>query len=372
MKTPIYLICFISLFIASCSNNDDTSFDQGNIISYSPTEAFTGETVTIVFENIDVTATYEAFFNGIPSPLVEVSGNEIKAVIPYGDASGTLSITNSDNKTLEVGEINVFEEKGAIFFGKFLNPNSGLVEDTPIRFPVSDAAKLYIHEEHIPVAQGYNIYCHVRSIYYDGSGSGGGIPGNCLTRNFMTGDTDGFFYSHNYNNNQELDIVYKRDYLESPLRQMLVPQEYTLLDNFYFEDISLLGYIVEIQGQEGKHLWLIDMETSMTASITPLGTTVRSFGKSITEDLLAINEGATNQLVRIDKNSGEVTEILFDTIPDEFTSKRIMQSKSTGRYFLISPTKTFIINLDNDTSEIVDHTQNFSYFEGARFKFLNF
>jgi hypothetical protein len=372
MKNPIYLICLAIFFFVGCSSNDETSFEEGNTLSYSPTEAFTGETVTIIVENIDVSTTYEAFFNGIPSPLVEVSENEIKAVIPYGDASGNLSITNSNNKTLEIGDINVFEEKGYIFFGKLLNPNSGLTEDTYINFPVSDAAKIYIDEEHIPVGQGYDIYCHVRSIYYTGSGSGGGIPGNCLTRNFMTGNTDGFFYSHRYSNEQELDIVYKLDYIESPLRQILVPQEYTLLENFYFEDISLLGYIIEIQGQGGKHLWLMDMETSTTISITPLDNTLISFGKSITEELLAIKEGATNQLVKIDKNSGEITEILFDNIPEEFSSKRIMQSKSTGRYFLISPTQTLIINLDENNSDIIDHTFNFSYFEGARFKFLNF
>ena len=392
MKNPIYLFCILTFFLFACSGNDDaavsqqqeemptdddpTGGQQGDpepaafvVISFSPTEAYTGETVTIVGDSINLNTEYTVTFNNIESLRVTVTETQLEAVIPNGEAGGTIRIQH-DTFDVEVGNIEVIVERAFIFTGgRLANPNSGILTETNLRHPLSDDARVYVENRIIDPGGNHDLLYSVRDM--DTEEVYGGGQGNWPERRW-TGSSEGFLYSDFYNSYLNINELHKfNKEVFGSLEIVDVPTNYTLLGNFYFEDLSRLGYIIKIDGQSGKHLWKVNMETG-NSEVVPLGNNLVTFGESKDEELLAIKQGATNQLVKIDRNTGMITELLYDGIPAEFTSKRIMQSNSTGRYFLVSPLQILIINIDDGTTTYTDWELNIEYFDSYIFKVVNF
>tara|TARA_R110002072_G_scaffold7503_2_gene40385 strand:- start:119542 stop:120717 length:1176 start_codon:yes stop_codon:yes gene_type:complete len=391
MKFKIIVLTIASCLVFACSSDDsqvqqqddmeDPTDDSGGgqnepdptafvVTSFSPTQAYTGETVTIVGDSIDLNTEYIVTFNDIVSPRVTVSETKLEAVIPNGEAGGDIRIQH-DNFDIQVGTIDVIVERAFIFAGySLMNPNSGLASQTQIRHPLSDDARVYIENRVIdPAGNNDLVYS---SIDMDTEEVYGGAQGNMPERRW-TGSSEGFLFTDGSNSTGAWLHKFNKEVF-AILEMVQVPPEYTLLSNMYFEDISRLGYIVTIAGESGKHLWKVNMETG-DSQIVSLGNNMLSFGESIDEELLAVNGGTSKQLVKVDRNTGMIAEVIYDGIPEGFTAKRIMQSKSTGRYFFISPTQIFIINPNDGSVTLTDYELNYPLyrdFDNSIFKILNF
>lgn len=333
-------------FIFGCSNSEDENTITPLVISnFSPNQAYSGQTVTILADNINTLLVYDVQFNNISSPLVKLSATQIEAVIPNGNANGSITIKYGD-KTTNIGTIEVTEEKAFILTRSFergtklITVESGLEMGTSITNVFSDAGKVYGLVVAEPTgAQTFDSYTEIHNF----------ITGERVFRTIydvlfekITGDSQGFLYCPSPINKEFLWKTPANDY-GTIVGEAMIPEEFSLEKIFYFEDIERFCAIVTIQGQSGRFLWKVNMENGTSETI-PLENSMVSIGEVNNEELWGIHLGATNDIVKIDRITGEIAEVLFEDIPSQFVENSIMQSASTNRIFLATHNEIYIIN----------------------------
>ncbi|MGB3344642.1 MAG: IPT/TIG domain-containing protein [Aequorivita sp.] len=93
------------------------------ITSFSPMEAFIGDEVTFIGENIDPEITYIVSFNGLEGETTSVTETEIVSIIPEGATSGEVTISYG-NMTISVGTIEIIIELDKLYGFSHVNPCS--------------------------------------------------------------------------------------------------------------------------------------------------------------------------------------------------------------------------------------------------------
>lgn len=109
MRLPIYFLA-LCLLVSSCSKKDDTTPDQNQLIitSFSPMEAFVGDEIVFIGENIDVSTEYSIFFNGVAATTVQNFPTELRAIVPQGASTGNITISYEET-SLDVGSLTILE-----------------------------------------------------------------------------------------------------------------------------------------------------------------------------------------------------------------------------------------------------------------------
>ncbi|MAM28061.1 MAG: hypothetical protein CMC13_03480 [Flavobacteriaceae bacterium] len=378
LKHFVLICCFL---VFACSSEDsqvqqqdemeDPTDDSGGgqqgdpeptafvVTSFSPTQAYTGETVTIVGDSIDLNTEYIVTFNDIVSPRVTVSETKLEAVIPNGEAGGIIKVQH-DTFDVEVGSIEVIVENARIFgrdaasnMNVIITPNSGITNSTGIKRTYTDPAGATVWSEQVPVGQGFDVYYY----YY-----------NYRTETSEPYDSGYIFHTYGSSSNGQLFGTFSyEDYNGAQIRRLYksnvaVPSSYDVLFDYpegynlspypvFIEATQTLYHQATVTGQSGIFVWKFNTDT-LNSELIPYSNTFSQLTRSPDDRLVTI-DNVNNTIVVLDENTLESTAILYSDIPQEYIESPVMFSFSTDRIFLATNTSIYIIDpITNARSEV--------------------
>ena len=319
MKYKIYAyltLLSIALVFFSCSSDntpeqqqmeaedpsDDSSGGDQNepepsafiVTSFSPTEAYTGETVTIVGDSIDLNTEYIVTFNDIESPRVTVTTSQIEAVIPNGEAAGMIRVQH-DTFDIEVGTMDVTIENARVFGRNsatnsniLVTPESGLFTSTLIRRIYTDGAGISVWAEQVPIGQGFDVFTRILDYRMSEASSTSDfvVPystlGSSLNgRVFISTSFEDF-------SGVEINRIYENSDFSGffPIEIFDYPDTYNLfLDPVFLEASQTIYYQATVSGQSGTFIWKFN-PTTLANELLPYSNNFSTLTKSLDDRLV--------------------------------------------------------------------------------------
>lgn len=386
MKYALFFLCIITLL--SCNKDDEMDNQEQDtsnlvIVDYNPKESYTAEEVTIQIEGIDSTATIEVFFSGVKSEIVSINGNNLVARVPSNASSGDLRVKFEGQDNL-VGVIEITQETNDFYvmFEDDINETFSTVSFRPYDIGNDMVGNSFFNMTQIgPFISNTDISKSKNLLYFANSvdcGQNGGCFGEgylydlsnnkkletfpifsdaaSFSRTIISTFEDKFFWiSRDTNPESRTFNEYNLDtgLVERSVDSIAEGNPAMPLQVFLPETNEIVGFRFGGNKYGRTNLDTFEyVEFTTDDYIRHLNLT--SEGKLIGVSVL------NKQLVEIDKQNGDVKEVIYEP---GFTIISWDYSSTTGRYFILEKcgcggnpqTKLSIYNPNNGVTTLLSN-----------------